>query len=158
MRRVTQWIMGLSLREKILVGVAGALTGVIFLLYGVIFPLQNLEINAKNELAEALNTRSEIAAAAAILKSAPQSAPPLQLPLSEVVSNSAAENGFAAQSMGTPNTKMVTITIESAKSPALLTWIAQLERQGIVVQNSDIEARDDGIVAAKLSFTTISGQ
>ncbi len=158
MRRVTQWIMGLSLRERILVGVAGALTGVIFLLYGVIFPLQNLEINAKNELAQALNSRSEIAAAAAILKSAPQPAPPLQLPLSEVVSNSAAENGFAAQSMDSPNNKVVNITIEAAKSPALFTWLAQLERQGVEVQNSDIEARDDGIVTAKLSFATISGQ
>jgi general secretion pathway protein M len=153
-----QWFSGLSRRERILVSFAAVLSGLIFLIYIVIFPLQNIEKIVKNEMEEALRFQSEISSAAAILKSAPETAPPLPLPLPEMISNSAAESGFAAQVIVSPNKKVVEIAIESAKSLALFSWIAQLERQGIVVQFAEIQPQNDGIIAAKLSFAVTGDQ
>ncbi len=67
-------------------------------------------------------------------------------PLAAIVSEKANEAGFANARV-TPDGDRVSVGIEAAKPPALFGWIADLERDGVIVDRLSARTNGDATIA-----------
>ncbi len=98
-QQVVQWYTGLSLREKVLVGIAAALFALVFTVYGVYLPLTSAITEKRLAYREALERRVSIEA---MVDNAAQNQPKAAAIISDtsletLINQSAAEAGFTLE-------------------------------------------------------------
>ena len=153
-QQVVQWYTGLSLREKVLVGIAAALFALVFTVYGVYLPLTSAITEKRLAYREALERRVSIEA---MVDNAAQNQPKaaaiiFDTSLETLINQSAAEAGFTLEKVDASGSDRTVITITQARPSALLKWLAELELQGVITEQIDVKAGNAGTVAVNATL------
>lgn len=141
------WWDGRTPRERILLGVLGALVAAMLLWLLVWRPVNSYLESGRTAQGEALDRLAQTQAMVADAKrfgAAPASG---ALDVRAVVNQSAIEAGFTLAKNEPGQSGSVSMAIASAKSRALFLWLGALERQGIIAQTASMRANGDGTVA-----------
>lgn len=143
------WWRGLNRREKILVAVAGTLAGAVLLWLLVIRPFGTALEAQRADLVTATERQGRISAKVALLKSARPAAAngTITGPLDQWLTQSASERGFVLDRNEARGADQVTLAMASARAPALLAWMAQLEAQGLIADTLTVTPGANGTVA-----------
>lgn len=121
--RAADWWVGLSPRERVLVGTLGALLAVVVLLYGILQPLQAARAQALADIRTYETLSARIRAAGAL---GPAGPPPRQGPPETIVTTSAASAGLTVTAQPIPGG--VRATVAQSSYDASLNWMADLVR------------------------------
>ncbi|MEW6574969.1 type II secretion system protein GspM [Sphingorhabdus sp.] len=153
-QQVVQWYTGLSLREKVLVGIAAALFALVFTVYGVYLPLTSAITEKRLAYREALERRVSIEA---MVDNAAQNQPKAAAIISDtsletLINQSAAEAGFTLEKVDASGSDRAVITITQARPSALLKWLAELELQSVVTEQIDVKAGNAGTVTVNATL------
>lgn len=145
------WWAGLSLRERVLVGVLATLLGLAVLIYGVVKPLQAARADAIADIRgfETLNARIR---AAGTLVTAPQ--PQADGPIEAQVAAAASRAGVSAAIVPAGGGG-ARATIADARYDALIAFLADARQSsGVGITRADItRLPTSGHVAATIEFT-----
>lgn len=146
------WWRDRSLREQRMLLVMAALLAVTVLWLGIYRPVQNALSNARARHQEAVVRLGEVRAQAGLIKSAGALAAPAG-PLADIVNRAAAEAGFANATVAPQGDRRVSVSIPSARPGPVMTWLARLEAQGIVVERLNARANADPTLTVDLVLT-----
>lgn len=145
------WFAGLSLREKILVSILGALVAIVILWLGIYAPLDRAIANAEAEHDAAVERRGRISAMVEALEAgAGAEIVAIDAPLDLYVSQSAGEVGFTLARNELQGPGRAALSISSARPPALMGWLADLEARGIRVESLTTQPAGPDIVSAEI--------
>ncbi|OHD05315.1 type II secretion system protein GspM [Sphingopyxis sp. RIFCSPHIGHO2_12_FULL_65_19] len=146
--RLQNWWTGLSLREKWLVGIAGALAlGV--LIWGIGRPAAAAFVDLETRHRAAVEREGRVAAKVQLLTQRPAksvAAAVDTLAIDQYLAQSAGEIGLTLDRNEARGTGQATIAIATAKAPVLTDWLASLEGQGFIVDQLTITPAADGTV------------
>jgi general secretion pathway protein M len=157
MTSLQNWFGGLSLREKIMIGVAAALTSIVVIIFLITLPLLNAIVGKQKEYTAALERRTQIQARIANIADAKPVAFDSSGSLQQVISQSAVEAGFALDRADSPAADTVDIAMAKAKPQALMTWLNEWEARGIIIHQLDMKAANDGTVSLTASLKRPQG-
>ena len=142
------WFVALSRREQVLVGIAVVLALGVIAFFGVYRPLYGLATDAKRSFYEATMQAGRIEAKAQALSMPANRRPAAEIAaLNLLLASEAAERGFTLDSNSPQGASRAEIAIGSARSTALLSWLADLERRGVVPETLVIRRMDNGTVS-----------
>lgn len=157
--RASAWFIGLTGRERWLVGIAGGLTALIVLVYGIVLPLGNALDEAAVRHREATMRAGRITAGIEVLKRAPvANAAAMAGPVEQVAGASAQGAGFVVQSSQRQGSDMVVLTIPTARPSAALAWLDSLGAEGLAVEQLTITPAPDGTVSVNVTLRRIAGR
>ncbi|MDO9370937.1 MAG: type II secretion system protein GspM [Sphingopyxis sp.] len=146
--RMQNWWVGLSIRERWLVGVAGALAlGV--MLWGLGRPTVAAFIDLESQHRAAIEREGRVSAKVQLLAQRPAksvAAAADAVAIDQYLAQSASEIGLTLDRNEARGTGKATIAIATAKAPVLTDWLASLEGQGFVVDQLTITPAADGTV------------
>lgn len=148
------WWNARTQREHLLLGLMLALFAVIFAIYGVTKPLLAARANAEARLERAIQSDRIISRGVAALKSVAAN-PPSQasdLPLAQLVEQSARDTGFQPTPADTLGDGRVAVSIPAARARALFAWLAALEAQGVFVEQAQLTTKSDGSLTVALNL------
>ena len=147
------WFDGRSLREKRMLIAMAALAALTLLWVAIILPVTDALSSSKERHADAVVRLGETQARLAVLQDLQRDRPAaLGGPLDAIIRTRANDAGFPL-SLATPiGNDRVQISITSAKPGALLAWIGELERNGILVDSLNMTNNGDQTVAAQLTL------
>lgn len=147
------WFDGRSLREKRMLLVMAALAALTLLWAGIILPVTDALSSSKERHADAVVRLGETQARLTVLRDLQRDRPAaLGGPLDAIIRTRANDAGFPL-SLATPlGSDRVQIAITSARPGALLAWIGELERSGILVDSLNMTNNGDQTVAAQLTL------
>ena len=148
---------GLSRREKILVSVAGALTTIVIIVFLIAMPLLDGINNKQKEYIAALERRAQLEVHIAAMQGAKAVRYDSSSPLQTLISQSAAEAGFALDRVDAPSAGTVDIAMAQARPQALMAWLNDWEARGVSVQKIDIKAANNGTVSVTASLKRPGG-
>lgn len=153
MRALGTWYLGLTARERVLVGLAGGITALVVLVYGIILPVGAALDDAAMRHRIATERAGRIAAQLQLLKATPP-APKAALagPVEQVAGASAQEAGFVVQSNQRRGTDMAVLTIPTARPSAALAWLDGLSGQGLAVEQLTMTPAPDGSVSVNVTL------
>lgn len=147
------WFVGLTQREKILVGIAALLVAALVAYYGIARPLAGATTAAEERYVEAIEGQARIEAKVAALRQPVDgTASRFGGAIDIFVSQSAGETGIAVGSIDTQPDSRVNMVVESAKPTALFGWLARIERQGVAVESLSVSPASNGTVSATLTL------
>ena len=143
---LTRWWQSLSAREQRLVGVAGALAAAV-LLWLVLRPLVGYIAGLGDEHRLAVERAARVEAKAALLKDdAGPTATTVSGSLDQWLAQSSGDTGLTLDRNEARGDSAATVAIASARAPAVIGWLAQLEGQGLVIDRLNITPGTDGTV------------
>ena len=146
MASLTLWWRALSLREKRLVGVAGAMAALV-LLWLILQPLVGYIAGLGDDHRLAVERAARVEAKAALLKgNAGPTAPAIAGSLDQWMTQSAEETGLTLDRNEARGEAAATVAISSARAPAIIGWLAEIEAQGLVIDRLRITPGTDGSV------------
>ena len=147
------WFVGLSQREKILVGFAGLLLAGLVGYYGIARPTFGAMTAAEQRYVDAVEQQARIEAKVAALQQ-PVDGTVVKFSgaIDAFVGQSAGETGIAVASVTPQSGSRVNMVVESAKPTALFGWLARIEREGIVVESLSVNPTDSGAISATLTL------
>ncbi|MEG3085806.1 type II secretion system protein GspM [Sphingomonas sp. PB4P5] len=147
------WFDGRSLREKRLLLAMAGLAALTLIWAAIILPVTDGLSSAKERHAGAVVRLGETQARLAVLQDLQRDRPaPLGGPLDAIIRTRANDAGFPL-SVATPmGNDRVQIAITSARPGALLAWIGELERTGILVDSLNMTNNGDQTVAAQMTL------
>lgn len=155
---VRNWFIALSRREQILVGLAALLALGIVGFYGVYRPLYDIATDAKRSFHDATMQAGRIEAKAQALSMPADKRPAEAIAaLNLLLASEAAERGFTLDANTAQGASRAEIAIGSARSPAFLSWLADLERRGVVPETLIIRRMDNGTVSVSARLTKLGG-
>lgn len=142
------WFGTLSLRERIMIWIAGSLATIVIVIFGIALPLWGAIDAKQQEYVAALERRARVEARISNITDAPapvstDSSVSLQL----LISQSAAEAGFALDRANPAADDSVDIAMANARPKALMAWLNEWEAKGIITQELDMKAGSDGTVS-----------
>lgn len=149
--RIRSWWVGLTPRERWLVGIAASL-GTAVLAWLIALGLATALADARTAHAAAVDRAAAIAARVDAIEAAQQrpaartsgtGAASVDLFLAQ----SAAERGFTLSRNEPQGGTGATIAIANARAPALLAWLSALEDAGLIASEVSIRPNADGTVA-----------
>ena len=151
MTTLRHWFEGRSKREQRLLLVMLALL-VLTIVWGLIIrPVGDALSGARQRHAAAVIRLGLTAAQVEAVRGATRRVPaPLPGPLTDVIRASATQAGFNPTTVDPDGSDGVSLAIPSARGTALVTWLARLEREGIVVVGATLTDNGDRTVAARL--------
>ena len=152
MTQVENWFAGLSLREKALISIAGALTAVIVTVFLIALPLMSAISSKQTEYRQALERRAQIEMRIGAMQEKTSAPPDTSTSLQAAISQSAAEAGFALDRADSPQANLVDIAMARAKPQALMQWLNGWEARGVSVQQIDMKAANDGTVSVTATW------
>lgn len=145
------WFGSRSTREQRLLLVMLALA-IVTIIWGLIIrPVSNALSSARERHAAAVIRLGETRALVEILRSARRT-PPLVGTLTDAVRARADQAGLPLQSIDPDGDDGVRVGIASARGAALTSWLARLERAGIIVESAKLTDNGDRTVAARLTL------
>lgn len=152
--KLVNWFEALSLREKVLVGVAAILSALLVAIYVVYFPLTSSIQEKRVEYREALERRVAVEAMAtqAIQKQSSGAVVATAGPLEQMVNQRATEAGFTLEKADPAGNGRVTIAMAQARPAALMKWLAELELEGIVADQIEVKAGSAGTVSVNATL------
>ncbi|AMO72663.1 type II secretion system protein GspM [Sphingorhabdus sp. M41] len=147
------WFVGLSQRERILVGVAALLLAGLVGYYGVARPMFGAMTSAEERYVGAVERQARIEAKVAALQQ-PVDGKVAKFggAIDSFVSQSAGETGIAVGSVVLQSEGRVNLVVESAKPTALFGWLARVEREGIAVEALSVNPTGNGTISATLTL------
>lgn len=146
--RLKNWWIGLSTRERWLVGVAGALALGI-LIWGLARPAVAAFIDLESEHRAAIEREGRVKAKVQLFGRRPAKSVATAVDavaIDQYLAQSAGEIGLTLDRNEARGGRQATIAIATAKAPVLIDWIASLEGQGFVVDQLTITPAVDGTV------------
>lgn len=153
MSRVSGWFIGLTSRERMLVGIAGVLVALVVLVYGIVLPVGAALDAAALHHRKATERAGRIAAGIEALKRAPAARPEMRAgPVDQVAGASAQEAGFVVQSSQRQGGSLVVLTIPTARPSAALAWLDGLGAQGLAVEQLTLTPAPDGSVSVNVTL------
>jgi general secretion pathway protein M len=151
------WFGNLSLRERWMVGVAAGLTLAILLVFAIIIPVISAIDRAELAHDDAVQRRGRIeATVAAALTQKPMLAQGNSADIDLVVTQGAAEKGFDLIKAANASSGQMSFRIDQARAPALLSWLNDLELQGIIVQSLTLRGAPNGSVTVEAELLRVS--
>ncbi|MEZ5710359.1 MAG: type II secretion system protein GspM [Blastomonas sp.] len=142
------WFLGLSRREKILIGILLVLLAGVITYYGIYRPLYDSATAARVRFNDATLQEGRIAAKVDALKGpASQNRPTVADALNLFIAGEAGERGFTLERNQPQGDDRIDIVIASARSTALLGWLAELEGRGIIVEQLTTRRLDSGAIS-----------
>jgi general secretion pathway protein M len=146
--RLQNWWLGLSRRERWLVGIAGVLAlGVI--LWGLGRPVYAAFADLENEHRAAIEREGRVAAKVQLLAQRPTKSVATTVDAAQIdqyLAQSAGEIGLTLDRNEARGPRQATIAIATARAPVLTDWLASLEGQGFVIDQLTITPAADGTV------------
>lgn len=146
--RVQSWWEGLSIRERVLVSIAGLLAlGVVAWAIGR--PVYAAFDDLDTEHRAAVDREGRVAAKVTLLsRRAPKQADAASdtVAVDQFLAQSAGEIGLTLDRNDARGSDQATIAIVTAKAPVLTDWLAGIEAQGFVVDQLTITPAADGTV------------
>lgn len=140
------WFLGLTMRERVLVGVAGALAGVLIVIYGLILPLGAAHDAAHVRHRDAVIAAGQVMAGLEQLDAAP--APKGGAgPVAQAVAQIADAEGLVLQSNDPRGNDSALVVIPTAAPGSAFAFLDMLRRQGIVAEQVTITPAADGSVS-----------
>lgn len=153
MTSLRSWFAARSLRERRLLLVMVALAAVTLVWGAVIRPVRDGLSSSRARYADAVVRLGAAQAALAQVKAIQRrQAQPVSLPLADAVRTRADAAGFALASLDADAPDRVRASIASARAGALMTWIAGLEREGILVDALTVSGAGAGTVTAQMTL------
>ncbi|WP_373487068.1 type II secretion system protein GspM [Blastomonas sp.] len=142
------WLLALSRREQVLVGIAAVLALAVLGYFAVYRPLYMLATDAKRSFYEATMLAGRIEAKTRALSLPAQRRPAEAIAaLNLLLASEAGERGFTLDRNDPSGNARADIAIASARSTAFLGWLADLERRGVVPETLTIRRMDNGMVS-----------
>lgn len=153
--RFKLWWGERSAREqRMLIGL-GALLAVMILWLGILRPLDNALADARARHGRAVLALADAKAQVATIRGLERvRAPALPAPIHVYVGVLASEAGFTLAKAEPESGDQVHVAINAARAPALLMWVNDLERRGLVIERFSARANSDATVAADFSVRT----
>lgn len=149
------WFVALSMREKQLIGVAAVLLVVTILWFGIIRPIGDALAGARAHHASAVvRLATAEGGMAAIKPLLGAGAPALNGNLEQTIRDRATQAGFALTSVSPQGSDAVAIGIAAARPTALFAWIADLERDGFLVDQLTTTDNGDQTLSVALTLKT----
>jgi len=145
--RMQNWWAGLSLRERWLVGIAGALAlGVLAWALGRPAYAAFADLDSAHQAA--IDREGRVAAKVKLLAKRPAKAAARSdaVAVDQFLAQSAGEIGLTLDRNDARGSNQATIAIATAKAPVLTDWLAGLEAQGFVIDQLTITPAADGTV------------
>lgn len=158
---IHNWWRALSLRERWLIGVAGALACCTIGWFGITLPLLGALDTARERHGAAIDRQAGVAQRVAEidLLTANRGAhgnqtagPDAATALSIWIGQSAVEQGFTLSRNDAQGPDRAAIAIGNARAPALIGWVAGLEQGGIMAQELSMRPNRDGTIAVTATF------
>ncbi len=144
------WWSGRSTREQWLLGVMIALFALLLFWLIVLRPIDAARAGAIARLDTASAASGRVNAATDAIRTARQSgAPTLSGTLPVAVGQAAESAGFTLARLDAQGADRVTISIATARSPALFAWLGALARQGIVVEKLTLRTNSDATLGVE---------
>jgi general secretion pathway protein M len=145
------WFATRSLRERRLLLVMAALAAITLVWAGIVRPVRDALSAARERHAAAAVRLGETRTAIDSIRTVRAlRAQPLAGALQDVVRAEADQAGFALETLEPQGTQRVRTTIRSARPGALTTWLARLERIGILVETATLRDNGDRTVGVDL--------
>ncbi len=150
---IRNWIVGLSQRERILVGIAGLLLAGLVGYYGIARPMFGAMTDAEQRYVDAIEQQARIDAKVVALEQ-PTDGTMVKFSgaIDAFVGQSAGETGIAVASVTPQSDNRVNMVVESAKPTALFGWLARIEREGIAVESLSVDPSDNGTISATMTL------
>lgn len=146
--RLQNWWVGLSQRERWLVGIAGLLAlGVV--LWGLGRPAVAAFVDLESQHRAAIEREGRVASKVQLLAQRPArpvAAATDAAQIDQYLAQSAGEIGLTLDRNEARGSGQATIAIATAKAPVLTDWLASLEGQGFIVDQLTITPAADGTV------------
>lgn len=145
MRRWQQYWLGISVRERQLLLLAGSI-----LLFAVLYYLLWQPWQVRSELWQRIQTREQqtvswmLQNASRVTLSAPAATPSddvRQLSLPVLISQSSSRFGLSTSRLQ-PQGHQISVTLARSDFTLLMQWLAELEQQGVSVSQLDVSAVD----------------
>lgn len=155
MQTLKFWWNGRTSRERLLLTILLGLSAAVIGWLGVYRPVEAGVRRAAIANLEAAQRYADVANKIDWLKKTGAAARPVSssLPIDQIVGQSAGEAGFTLDRVQAQGRDRVDIAIASARSTALLGWIAALEAQGVAVDRARIApSGTTGTISAQLGF------
>lgn len=148
------WYRGRSRREQWLLLVMVALFAVVLVSLGIVRPLAGALDDARTRHGEAVTALGRVRADADSLRDAARlgAAPAPEAPLPTLVSTAAANAGFPNAGVTPGGGGRVTVTIASARPPALFGLVADLARRGVIVERFSSQAGADQTLSVDMTL------
>jgi general secretion pathway protein M len=141
------WWLSRSARERMLLGVMLALFAVLLAWMLVVRPLADALDAAKRRHGEAV-----VALAEARVRARPATGPAVAGPVDILVSQTAADAGFANVRVAAQGPARASAALDAARPQALFGWIGEMERRGLVVERLHASANPDRTLSAEISL------
>jgi general secretion pathway protein M len=138
-------------RERVLLGVMFAIAAAMLLWFGVAKPLMAARERAELRLASATEEAGLIAARQAA-RGGGAAAYRGAVPAADLVRTAGTAAGFTVTRADPDGAGGVSLAIASAKAPALFSYLAGLERQGLRVATLSLRGNPDGSLAAEATL------
>lgn len=146
--RLKNWWLGLSQRERWLVGIAAVLAlGVV--LWGLGRPAYAVFVDLENQHRAAIEREGRVAAKVQLLAARPAKSVATAVDaaaIDQFLAQSASEIGLTLDRNEARGAGQATIAIATARAPVLTDWLASLEGQGLVIDQLTITPAADGTV------------
>lgn len=153
---VRAWYGGLSRREQVLVGVAGALAASVLLIFGIIVPALSAIDRAELAHDEAVQRRGRIEATVdATLAQKPSGRVAGGADIELIVTQGAAEKGFDLVKSANAAPGQMTFRMDQARAPALLAWLTELESQGVATNSLTLRSATNGSVTVEAQLQKV---
>lgn len=144
--RMQNWWAGLSIRERWLVGIAGALALAV-LAWALGRPAYAAFADLERAHQAAIDREGRVAAKVRLLARHPATAAASDaVAVDQFLAQSAGEIGLTLDRNDARGSGQATIAIATAKAPVLTGWLAGLEEQGFVVDQLTITPAANGTV------------
>lgn len=153
MAQALLWWSGRSERERILLGIMGALIGLLLFWLLIIRPIDSAKASAQQRLDVATEAAGRVAAVADSVRQARRLAPvSLAASLPSAVGKAAEGAGFTLSRLDPQGPDRVVIGISTARSPALFGWLAALQQQGVIVERMTLRTNSDATLAVEATL------
>jgi general secretion pathway protein M len=145
---LNSWWTGLSLRERWLVGIAGALAGGLIGWFLIITPLYDALDDAAAAHRAALERQAAVTSRVAALRRGANAAPAAPSAAASIIADqAAAEAGLPLSRNDPAGDGGTAIAIANARSPAALALLQRLEAAGLHASELALRRNGDGTVA-----------
>lgn len=146
------WWDGHSVAERALIAVLGVAIAIVILWLGIWRPVEDGLASGWARQGAAVERYGSVRSKVEAMKrlSTPSAS---GVPLEQLVGQTAAEAGFTLDKVATQGAGRMSVSIASARTGPLLSWLQRLEQAGIAVQTINIvPGSADGTVAVQAVF------
>lgn len=146
--KASAWYLGLTLRERVLVSLAGALAALVLLVYGIVLPVGHGLDRAAQRHGETVQRTGQLMAVLDQLAAPASKAPAAGSgPVDQLVAASAQAAGLVLQSNQAQGSGAALVSITGAPPRAALGWLDALADQGLSIEALTVTPAPDGTVS-----------